>query len=64
MLNDFNVDKTAENVDDWVSDSHIMELSQKNPSKISKVMAMEVNPMLYVVPINANTYSFTEADLE
>ena len=43
MLDDFNVGNNAENVDDWVSDEHIVELSRKNPSKISEAMAIEVN---------------------
>ena len=43
VLNDFNVGNNAEDVDDWVSDEHIVELSHKNPSKISKAMAIEVN---------------------
>ena len=63
LFNDFNVDGNAENVEDWVNDSEIVELSRKNPSKISKAMAMEVSSMLYVVPINANTDLFTETDL-
>jgi hypothetical protein len=46
LLDDFNVDSSAENVDDWVSDKRIIELSCKNPSKITEMMAIEVNPPL------------------
>lgn len=40
-LDDFNVDDNVENVDDWVSDKQITELSRKNPSKLTKTMALE-----------------------
>ena len=43
LLDDFNLDSNAENVDDWVSDKHIIELSCKNPLKITETMAIEVN---------------------
>ena len=43
MLDDFIVDSNVENVDDWVSDKHIIELSCMNPSKNSEAMATKVN---------------------
>jgi hypothetical protein len=52
-LDDFNVDGNAENSDEWVSDLQIV--SQKNSSKFSEAMAMEVSLMLFVVPDNVNT---------
>ena len=64
LLDDFNVDDNAENVDEWVSDLHIVNLSQKHPSKISEAMAVEVNSMLYVVPNDVNPDSSTETELE
>ena len=42
MLDDFD-DSHVENVDDWVNDQHIVKLAQKDPSKISKAMALEVS---------------------
>ncbi len=42
-LDDFNVDGNIETADDWFSDQHIVELSQKNPTKVSEAMAIEVN---------------------
>ena len=47
MLDDFNVDNDVENVDDWVSDKRIVELSQKNTSKVSKAMAIEVSSLWF-----------------
>ena len=47
MLDDFNVDNDVEDVDDWVSDKHIVELSQKNTSKISEAMAIEVSSLWF-----------------
>jgi len=46
MLDDFNVDGHLENVNDWISDNQITELSRKNPSKLTKTIAIEVNLLL------------------
>jgi len=43
LLNGFNIDRNGENPDDW--DEQIIELSRKGPSKISKVMAIEVKSL-------------------
>jgi len=43
LLDDFNVDGNIESADDWFGDEPIVELSQKNPSKISKAMTIEVS---------------------
>ena len=45
MLDDFNinVDGNIKSADDWFGDQRIVELSQKNPSKISEAMAIEVS---------------------
>ena len=64
MLDDFNVGNNAENVDDWVSDEHITELSRKNPSKISEAMAIEVNSASSYPRDDTNTGLFTETDLD
>ena len=45
MLDDFDVDTNVENVDDWISEQHIVELSCKNTSKFSEEMAIEVNSL-------------------
>jgi len=45
MHDDFNVNGNADNVDEWVSDHDIIELSHKNPSKVSAAIASEVNSM-------------------
>jgi len=37
-LDDFNVDGNVESAEDW-----FLELSQKNPSKISEAMTIEVS---------------------
>ena len=31
-LNDFNADRNAENMDDWLNEQQIIKLTQKNPS--------------------------------
>ena len=64
MLDDFNVNENAENMDEWVSDLHMVELSQKCPSKISEAMLIEVNLMLYVVLNDVNTDLSTETKSE
>ena len=42
-LDDFNVNENAENLDDWFGDQPTVELTQKNPSKFSEGMAIEVS---------------------
>ena len=42
-LDDFNADENTENMDDWLDEQQIVELTQKNPSKISEAMAVEVS---------------------
>ena len=42
-LNNFNADKNAENMDDWLDEQQIIELTQKNLSKISEAMAVEIS---------------------
>ena len=44
MLDDFNVN--SKDVDDLDIDQHIVELSYKNPNKVSEVMMTEVNLLL------------------
>jgi len=44
MLDDFNVN--SKDVDDLDIDQHIVELSHKNPNKVSKAMMTEVNLLL------------------
>ena len=45
MHDDFNVNGNANNVDEWVGDHDIIELSHKNPSKVSAAIASKVNSM-------------------
>ena len=53
-LDDFNADRNAENMNDWLDKQQIVELTQKNPSKISKAMAVEVR-LLAAFPKDVNT---------
>ena len=53
-LDDFNADRNAENMDDWLDEQQIVELTQKNPSKISEAMAVEVS-LLAAFPKDVNT---------
>jgi hypothetical protein len=64
VVDDFNVGNNAKNVDDWVCDEHIAELSHKNPSKISEAMAIEVSSALSYPRDDTNTGLFTETDLD
>jgi len=60
MLDDFIVDSHVENVDDWVSDKHIIELSF-----IKKFRGNgNQGKLAVVVPKDINTVLFTETDLE
>lgn len=45
-LDDFNVDGHVENGDDWFSDEQVTEVSRKNPSKLTKAIAIEVSSLL------------------
>jgi hypothetical protein len=42
-IDDFDADRQLKNVDDWVSDEYMAQLTEKHPSKVSKAMAVEVN---------------------
>ena len=42
-IDDFDADRQLENVDDWVSDEYMAQLTEKHPSKVSEAMAVEVN---------------------
>ena len=45
MQDDFNVNGNADNVDKWVGDQDMIEVSYKNPSKVSAAIASEVSSM-------------------
>ena len=45
MQDDFNVNGNADNVDEWVGDQDIIEVSHKNPSKVSAAIASKVSSM-------------------
>jgi hypothetical protein len=42
-LDDFNVNENAKSMDDWFGDQQTVELTQKNPSKFSVAVAIEVS---------------------
>jgi hypothetical protein len=45
LLDDFNVGD-IENADDWIGDKHLLEISGKNPSKLTEALALEVKSSL------------------
>jgi len=45
MQDDFDVNGNADNVDKWVGNQDIIEVSHKNPSKVSAAIASEVSSM-------------------
>jgi hypothetical protein len=63
MLDDFNVDGNIESEDDWFGDQYNVQLSQKNPSKVSKAMTIEVSSPLSPRTFT-NTVLFAETELE
>ena len=45
MQDDFNVNGNTDNVDEWVGDQDIIEVSHKNPLKVSAAIVSEVSSM-------------------
>jgi hypothetical protein len=43
LYDEANIDNLVENVDDWIGDDQIIELTRKNPSKMAAAMAIEVS---------------------
>ena len=50
LYDDFNIDTHVENVEDWVGDDQIMELTCGNPSKMAEALALEVKLVLPSFP--------------
>jgi len=46
LYNEFNIDSHIENVDNWVGDDQIIELTCRNPSKMAEAMAIKVKLLL------------------
>ena len=50
LYDEFNIDTHVENVEDWVGDDQIMELTRGNPSKMAEALALEVKLVLPSFP--------------
>jgi len=50
LYDDFNIDTHVENIEDWVGDDQIMELTCGNPSKMAEALALEVKLVLLLFP--------------
>jgi len=46
LYDKFNIDSHVENVDNWIGDDQIMELTCRNPSKMAKAITIEVKLLL------------------